>query len=104
MCVNQSSKKKIPDFLFEGKLDHTNCHLNLPLTGELLIKKCAVDIKSIELQLVRVESCTYMEGEAREGIHTHKLTHQLLNYESIFAMLRSINVHVILLFLTHIFI
>src|SRR4051812_23621747 len=36
-------------------------------SGELLIKKCAVDIKSIELQLVRVESCTYMEGEAREA-------------------------------------
>lgn len=65
--VKESSKKKIPDFLFEGKLDHTNCHLGLPLSGELLIQKCAVDIKSIELQLVRVESCTYMEGEAREA-------------------------------------
>ena len=65
--VKESSKKKIPEFLFEGKLHHTNCHVNLPLEGELLIKKCAVDIKSIELQLVRVESCTYMEGEAREA-------------------------------------
>lgn len=65
--VKESSKKKIPEFLFEGKLDHTNAHVNFPLTGELLIKKCAVDIKSIELQLVRVESCTYLEGEAREA-------------------------------------
>jgi hypothetical protein len=65
--VKESSKKKIPEFLFEGKLDHTNCHVNFPLSGELLIKKCAVDIKSIELQLVRVESCTYLEGEAREA-------------------------------------
>ena len=65
--VKESSKKKIPEFVFEGKLDHTNCHVNLPLSGELLIQKCAVDIKSIELQLVRVESCTYMEGEAREA-------------------------------------
>jgi len=32
-----------------------------------VIKQCDVEIKSIELQLVRVESCTYMEGEAREA-------------------------------------
>jgi len=38
-----------------------------PFQGELTITKCAVDIKSIELQLVRVESCSYMEGEAREA-------------------------------------
>lgn len=50
-----------------GDLDHTNFHVGEPMTGQLLIKKCAVDIKSIELQLVRVESCTYMEGEAREA-------------------------------------
>jgi len=65
--VKESSKKKIPDFLFEGHLKHTNCDLNKPFTGEVTIKRCAVDIKSIELQLVRVESCSYMEGEAREA-------------------------------------
>jgi len=65
--VKEASKKKIPDFLFEGFLTNTNCNVNKPMTGEITIKKCAVDIKSIELQLVRVESCTYMEGEAREA-------------------------------------
>ncbi len=65
--VRESSKKKIPDFLFEGYLNQTHCSLPEPLTGELVIKKCAVEIKSIELQLVRIESCTYMEGEAREA-------------------------------------
>lgn len=35
--------------------------------GEITIRHCEVEIKSIELQLVRVESCTYMEGEAREA-------------------------------------
>jgi len=65
--VKESSKKKIPDFLFEGFLTNTTCNVNKPLTGELIIRRCAVDIKSIELQLVRVESCTYMEGEAREA-------------------------------------
>jgi len=65
--VKETSKKKIPDFLFEGKLSHTTCDVMKPFMGELVIIKCAVDIKSIELQLVRVESCTYMEGEAREA-------------------------------------
>jgi len=65
--VKDSSKKKIPDFLFEGKLAHTVCNVNSPFQGELSITRCAVDIKSIELQLVRVESCSYMEGEAREA-------------------------------------
>jgi len=65
--VKDSSKSKIPKFLFEGSLDHTQCLITKPFTGELVIKQCDVEIKSIELQLVRVESCTYMEGEAREA-------------------------------------
>lgn len=64
--VKESSKKRIPTFLFEGHLDHTTCDIGQPFLGEVTIKECEVDIKSIELQLVRVESCTYMEGEARE--------------------------------------
>jgi len=65
--VKQGSKHRIPEFLFTGRLDSTTCNLNKPFTGELTIKRCAVDIKSIELQLVRVETCSYMEGEAREA-------------------------------------
>jgi len=65
--VKEASRRKIPDFAFEGFLEHTTCNILDPFLGELVIKKCAVDIKSIELQLVRVESCTYMEGEAREA-------------------------------------
>jgi len=33
--VKEASKKKIPDFLFEGFLQHTTCHINIPFTGEL---------------------------------------------------------------------
>jgi hypothetical protein len=65
--VKASSRKKIPDFLFEGYLDRIICSVDEPFTGHITIKRCAVEIKSIELQLVRVESCTYLEGEAREA-------------------------------------
>ena len=48
-------------------MNTTDCHIDRPFEGELTIVRTAVDVKSIELQLVRVESCTYMEGEAREA-------------------------------------
>ena len=65
--VKDASKRRIPDFLFEGRLESTSCDIARPLLGELTIVRSAVDVKSIELQLVRVESCSYMEGEAREA-------------------------------------
>lgn len=65
--VRDTFKKKIPEFIFEGHLDRTTFSIDDPFSGELTVKKCPVDIKSIELQLVRVESCAYMEGEAREA-------------------------------------
>ena len=51
----------------KGYLDRTIFEIDSPFSGELLIKECTVDIKSIELQLVRVETCIYMENEAREA-------------------------------------
>lgn len=65
--VKQSSKRKIPDFLFEGHLERTAVNIHEPLLGELTIKHCAVEIRSIELQLVRVESYSHMDDEAREA-------------------------------------
>ncbi len=53
--------------MFDGFLKHTTCSVTEPLQGELTIQESEIDIKSIELQLVRVESCSYMEGEAREA-------------------------------------
>lgn len=47
-------------------LSHPPVRPPFRLLAELTIKKCPVDIKSIELQLVRVETCAYMEGDARE--------------------------------------
>ena len=47
----------MPKFLVRGKLDATNCVISQPLTGELVVENSDVPIKSIELQLVRVETC-----------------------------------------------
>jgi hypothetical protein len=39
-----------------------------PFTGELCVEHCDAVIRSIELQLVRVETCGCAEGYARDGI------------------------------------
>ena len=52
---------------FIGRLHRTNCQVHIPFTGEISIEKSETPIKSIELQLVRVENVTYAEGQAREA-------------------------------------
>ena len=50
-------RSSLPKFLIRGHLDATNCVITQPLTGELVVESSEVAIKSIELQLVRVETC-----------------------------------------------
>ncbi|XP_038832399.1 vacuolar protein sorting-associated protein 26C isoform X2 [Salvelinus namaycush] len=57
----------LPKFLIRGHLDATNCVITKPLTGELVVESSDVAIKSIELQLVRVETCGCAEGYARDA-------------------------------------
>ncbi|XP_074597553.1 vacuolar protein sorting-associated protein 26C [Brevipalpus obovatus] len=64
---NVKDKRKVPRFEIIGKLDRTMCKLSDPFTGELVVESCDVPIKSIELQLVRVETCGCLEGYARDA-------------------------------------
>lgn len=54
VCVQRST---LPKFLVRGHLDATTCVITQPLTGELKVENSDVPIKSIEVQLVRVETC-----------------------------------------------
>ena len=66
--VRRSSLSSIPDFKISGKMFRTNCSITKPLTGEVVIEQAATPVKSIELQLVRVETLAYGENEtAREA-------------------------------------
>lgn len=56
--VKKASLATIPKFSVRGKLNKTNCSLNAPFTGEVTVVETATKIKSIELQLVRVETVT----------------------------------------------
>uniref|UniRef100_A0A674NIV2 Vacuolar protein sorting-associated protein 26C n=1 Tax=Takifugu rubripes TaxID=31033 RepID=A0A674NIV2_TAKRU len=64
---NVRERSSLPKFLVRGHLDATNCVITQPLTGELQVENSDVPIKSIELQLVRVETCGCAEGYARDA-------------------------------------
>ncbi|KAK2089618.1 Vacuolar protein sorting-associated protein 26C [Saguinus oedipus] len=62
-----SSRALLPKFLIRGHLNSTNCVITQPLTGELVVESSEAAIRSVELQLVRVETCGCAEGYARDA-------------------------------------
>ncbi|XP_061716764.1 vacuolar protein sorting-associated protein 26C isoform X2 [Cydia pomonella] len=56
----------MPAFSVYAEIDSTVCPLDEPLTGKIRVDECSVPIKSIELQLVRVETCGDSEGFSRD--------------------------------------
>lgn len=64
---NVRERTSLPKFLIRGHLYASTCVITRPLTGELVVESSEVAIKSIELQLVRVETCGCAEGYARDA-------------------------------------
>ncbi|XP_041968870.1 vacuolar protein sorting-associated protein 26C isoform X2 [Aricia agestis] len=58
---------RMPAFHIYAELDSIVCPLDKPLTGKLRVDECSVGIKSIELQLVRVETCGCAEGYSKDA-------------------------------------
>lgn len=58
---------KLGFFRAHGHLDSVTCPITKPFTGEIIIDKSEYPIKSIEIQLVRVETCGCAEGYAKDG-------------------------------------
>ncbi|KAJ8975506.1 hypothetical protein NQ317_010621 [Molorchus minor] len=56
-----------PDFLLKGQLNSVCCNISKPFKGELTLVRCVAPVRSIELQLVRIETCGCAEGYAREA-------------------------------------
>ncbi|XP_012140879.1 vacuolar protein sorting-associated protein 26C [Megachile rotundata] len=64
---NTRDRTNVPRFCISGKLDSLYCKVSEPLSGEVVIEHCEAIIKSIELQLVRVETCGCAEGYSRDA-------------------------------------
>eukprot|EP01122_Echinamoeba_exundans_P017667 TRINITY_DN953_c0_g1_i2.p1 TRINITY_DN953_c0_g1~~TRINITY_DN953_c0_g1_i2.p1 ORF type:complete len:298 (-),score=56.73 TRINITY_DN953_c0_g1_i2:229-1122(-) len=62
-----AAAKGVPNFRLRGQLDNTSCIMNQPFAGSIIVEECEQTIKSIELQLVRVETCGCAEGYAKEA-------------------------------------
>lgn len=73
--LQKTAKERIsiPRFLITGHLESTECCLTKPLLGHLTIQHTEVAIKSIELQLVRVETCGCAEGYSRDATEIQNL-------------------------------
>ncbi|XP_037814765.1 vacuolar protein sorting-associated protein 26C [Lucilia sericata] len=67
--LQKNTKERItmPRFLITGKLERTEFCITQPLKGQLTIQHTEAAIKSIELQLVRVETCGCNEGYSKDA-------------------------------------
>ncbi|XP_037933863.1 vacuolar protein sorting-associated protein 26C [Teleopsis dalmanni] len=73
--LQKTAKERIsiPRFLVTGKLDNTECCITEPLTGHFIVQHTEAAIKSIELQLVRVETCGCAEGYSKDATEIQTL-------------------------------
>lgn len=65
--TSKKSAKPIPKFRLSGKIDSKTCSISQPFTGHIVVEECEVAIKSIELQLLRVETVGSLEGYSKES-------------------------------------
>lgn len=62
------SQNKVPQFNVTCKVDNTNCDLNSPFDGTIVIHNSEIQIKSIELQYVRNEIINLPAGDVLNEI------------------------------------
>jgi hypothetical protein len=73
--LQKASKEKvsIPRFLITGVIDTNICSLSTPLNGFVTIHHSEIPIQSIEIQLVRVETCGCAEGYSKDATEIQNL-------------------------------
>lgn len=64
---NVRQKDRVSPFKISGHLNTATCSITKPLLGNLIVESSETDIKSIELQLLRVETCGCAEGYAKDA-------------------------------------
>ena len=71
--VQKQNTANIPEFSIRGHFDSGVCNIETPFTGNIVVEKANQEIKSIELQFVRVETCTYADTEIREATEVQNI-------------------------------
>lgn len=65
--TNVNDKCHIPKFQISGTIHSVMCSITQPFLGELKIEYSDISIKSIDIQLVRVEVCSCTEGFTKDA-------------------------------------
>jgi len=68
-----ANKSTIPDFFVRGHFDSGVCNIEEPFRGNIVVDKSNVEIRSIELQFVRVETTIYADNEIREATEVQNI-------------------------------
>ncbi|KJE95159.1 down syndrome critical region protein 3 [Capsaspora owczarzaki ATCC 30864] len=64
---NVRQKDRVSPFKISGSLNTATCSIVKPFLGQFVVESSTIDIKSIELQLLRVETCGCAEGYAKDA-------------------------------------
>ena len=59
-------KPGVPDVEIVGHIDRYYNSIDIPLSGHICVKKCSVDILSLDIQFLRVEFCATSEFNGKE--------------------------------------
>jgi len=71
--VQKANTKNIPSFSIRGHFNSAVCNVEEPFLGEIVVENSEQEIKSIELQFVRVETCNYADTEIREATEVQNI-------------------------------
>ena len=79
--IKKTSVAHVPQFEIHGQLDTCKCDISRPLTGHVRLSACTQKIKSIELQLVRVEYCAAPEANGSASTQVAKEATEIQNIQ-----------------------
>jgi len=71
--VQKKNVQHIPKFKVSGYFTSGVCNVEEPFLGEIIVEESDQEIKSIELQFVRVETCIYADQEIREATEVQNI-------------------------------
>jgi len=71
--VQKKNIANVPQFKITGYFDSGVCNVEEPFSGQIVVESTDQEIKSIELQFVRVETCTYADQEVREATEVQNI-------------------------------
>ena len=71
--IKGPSSQRVPKFKIVGNLDSAVCDITRPLSGSVKIEQCDAVIRSVEIQLVRIETVGQESGFSKEATEVQNI-------------------------------